>query len=138
MTDADYRALSEFRYRIRRFLHFSEEAARAEGLEPQQHQILLAIRALGARQGPTVGELAEHMIVRHHSAVGLVDRLARQGFVERVRCGEDHRQVRVQLTSHGAAKLRRLAAVHRDELRKSAPRLIEALRTATEGVPVLV
>ena len=138
MTDADYRALSEFRYQIRRFLHFSEEASRSEGLEPQQHQILLAIRALRGRQGPTVGELAEHLILRHHSVVGLVDRLERQGLVERVRDGDDRRQVRIQLTAEGATKLRRLAAVHREELRSSGPRLIKALRAAMEGAPALV
>jgi DNA-binding MarR family transcriptional regulator len=137
MTDADYRALSEFRYHIRRFLHFSEEASRAEGLEPQQHQILLAIRALRERQGPTIGELAEHLILRHHSAVGLVDRLERQGLVERVRDGDDRRQVRIQLTGEGAARLRRLSAVHREELRSSGPRLIKALRAAMEGAPAL-
>jgi DNA-binding MarR family transcriptional regulator len=137
MHDPDYRALSEFRYQSRRFLHFSEEAARAEGLEPQQHQLLLAIRGLGGDPGPTIGELAAHLIVRHHSAVGLVDRLADHGLVERVRGEDDKRQVRVQLTREGAAKLRRLSAVHREELRDSGPRLVEALRTAMQGAPSL-
>ena len=85
MTQADYRALSHFRFHIRRFLHFSEEAARAEGLEPQQHQMLLAIQALGGGEGPTIGELADHLVIRHHSAVGLVDRLTARGLVERFR-----------------------------------------------------
>jgi DNA-binding MarR family transcriptional regulator len=137
MNEADYRALSEFRYQIRRFLHFSEEAARGEGLEPQQHQILLAVRALGDRQGPTIGELADHLFIRHHSAVGLVDRLAQHGLVERVRDDDDRRQVRVLLTAEGAARLRRLSAIHREELRTSGPRLVKALRAAMEGAPVL-
>jgi DNA-binding MarR family transcriptional regulator len=134
MNDPDYRALSEFRYQIRRFLHFSEEAARAEGLEPQQHQLLLAIRGLSGDSGPTIGELAGHLILRHHSAVGLVDRLVESGLAERIRSGEDRRQVRVQLTKQGSAKLRRLSAVHREELRNTGPGLIEALQTVIQGV----
>jgi DNA-binding MarR family transcriptional regulator len=137
MHDPDYRALSEFRYQIRRFLHFSEEAARAEGLDPQQHQVLLAIRGLSGDAGPTIGELAGRLILRHHSAVGLVDRLAEHGLVERVRGGEDRRQVRVQLTRDGSAKLRRLSAVHREELRDTGPRLIAALQSVMPGVPSL-
>ena len=98
MTQADYRALSQFRFHIRRFLHFSEEAARAEGLEPQQHQMLLAIQALDGGEGPTIGELADHLVIRHHSAVGLVDRLTARGLAERFRGNGDRRQVRVRLT----------------------------------------
>jgi DNA-binding MarR family transcriptional regulator len=135
MNEADYRALSEFRCQIRRFLHFSEEAAHKEGLEPQQHQILLSVRALGDRHGPTIGELAEHLFIRHHSAVGLVDRLAERGLVTRVRDDDDRRQVRVVLTPEGALRLRRLSAAHHDQLRRSGPQLIEALRRAMEGVP---
>src|ERR1700730_8470449 len=98
VTDVDYRSLHEFRYQIRRFLHFSEAAARAEGLEPQQHQMLLAIRALEEPGGPTVGKLAEQLMVRHNSAGGLLDRLVERGLVERIRGGEgDRRQVRVRL-----------------------------------------
>src|ERR1051326_8766415 len=112
MTQADYRALSEFRYQIRRFLHFSEEAARAEGLEPQQHQMLLAIQALGEPEPPTIGELADHLVVRHHSAVGLADRLEKRGLVERARGGLDRRQVRLRLTPEGSEKLNRLSKLH--------------------------
>jgi DNA-binding MarR family transcriptional regulator len=130
MKDSEYRALSEFRYQIRRFLHFSEEAARAEGLEPQQHQILLAVRGLSDSAGPTVGELAEHLILRHHSVVGLLDRLTLHGLVERVRDDDDRRQVRVHLTPEGEAKLRRLSTAHKQELRTSGPRLVEALQAA--------
>ena len=127
LSPKDYRSLGAFRYQIRRFLHFSEEAAKAEGLEPQQHQMLLAIRALNESNGPTVGHLAEHLIVRHHSAVGLVDRLAERGLVARVRGQEDRRQVRVRLTSEGEAILRRLSRAHREELRTSGPTLVETL-----------
>src|SRR5690242_18418578 len=101
LTSSDYRALADFRYRIRQFLHFSEGEARKEGLEPQQHQMLLAIRALSDAGDPTVGELAAHLLVRHHSAVGLIDRLEDRDLVERCRTSEDRRQVRVRLTAKG-------------------------------------
>src|SRR5438067_2179982 len=112
MMHEEYRSLSDFRYHIRRFLHFSEEASRAEGLEPQQHQLLLAIQGLDELEGPTIGQLAEHLVIRHHSAVGLIDRLERQGLVERIRGEGDRRQVRIRLTSEGAEKLRRLSKLH--------------------------
>jgi DNA-binding MarR family transcriptional regulator len=131
---SDYRALAEFRYQIRRFLHFSEAAARDEGLEPQQHQLLLAIRALEPDGGPTVGELAGHLLIQHHSAVGLVDRLTGRGLVERIRGGEDRRQVRVRLTPDAKEKLRRLSAQHRAELLNSGPILVGALSALLEGV----
>jgi len=124
--------LSRFRYQIRRFLYFSEEAARAEGLEPQQHQMLLAIEASGEDGGPTVGYLAEQLFIRHHSAVGLLDRLEERGLVERTRGLEDRRQVRVRMTAAGSDKLNRLSRQHREELRKSAPELVEALRAVVE------
>jgi len=127
LTAADYRSLGNFRYQIRRFLHFSEEAAKAEGLEPQQHQMLLAIRALDEAGGPTVGSLAEHLIIRHHSAVGLIDRLEERGLVARVRSQGDRRQVRVRLTSKGERKLGRLSAVHHEELRSSGRLLVDTL-----------
>jgi len=127
LTAADYRSLGAFRYQIRRFLHFSEEAAKAEGLEPQQHQMLLAVRAVDEPEGPTVGSLAEHLIIRHHSAVGLIDRLAERGLVERTRGQEDRRQVRVRLTAEGEGKLRRLSTAHREELRTSGRMLVETL-----------
>ena len=128
VTDADYRSLHEFRHQIRRFLHFSETAAGTEGLEPQQHQMMLAIRALREPDDPTVRKLAEHLLVKHHSAVGLIDRLAAHGLVERVRMTEgDRREVRVRLTEAGEEKLQRLAAIHRAELANSGPLLVEAL-----------
>lgn len=123
----DYLALGEFRFRIRRFLHFSEFAARQEGLEPQQHQLLLAVRCLQRPNGPTIGELAEHLLIRHHSAVGLIDRMEERGLIERVRDAGDRRQVKVRLTESGAEKLHRLSEVHRAELVNSGPALVEAL-----------
>ena len=127
LTPVDYRALGAFRYQIRRFLHFSEAAARAEGLEPQQHQLLLAIRAWEENGGPTVRGIADHLLIRHHSAVGLIDRLAERGMVERTRGEEDRRQVRIRLTAEGNRRLDDLSAVHLEELRNSGPVLVEAL-----------
>ena len=128
---SDYHALGQFRYQIRRFLHFSEDAARAEGLEPQQHQMMLAIRSwrapIAGPADPTIGDLAEHLLLKHHSAVGLVDRLTERGLVQRVREGSDRRQVRVHLTPEGIEKLKRLSNVHLQELRASGPVLVNAL-----------
>lgn len=125
-TIAEYRALAEFRYQLRRFLRFSEEAARAAGLGPQQYQLLLAIKGTPA-ENPTVGELAERMQLRHNSAVELLDRLAGRGFVLRQRDQADHRQVRLELTPSAEAVLEQLAQHHRQQLHVVAPLLIQAL-----------
>jgi DNA-binding MarR family transcriptional regulator len=127
LSSASFRALADFRYQIRRFLHFSEEAAGAEGLEPQQHQMMLAIRALDDGAGPAIGALADHLFIRHHSAVGLIDRLEERRLVERARTEPDRRLVRVKLTPAGKQKLHRLSRAHRTELRNSGPRLVETL-----------
>jgi len=112
-----YRALAEFRYQIRRFLAFSERAARRAGLEPHQHQLLLAVKGLPAGRLATVGEIAERLQVRHHSAVGLIDRLAASGLVRRSRLAADRRQVVVRLTARGEAVLEELSVHHVAELR---------------------
>jgi DNA-binding MarR family transcriptional regulator len=127
LTDADYRALADFRFQIRRFLHFSEEAARYEGLEPQQHQFLLTVRALTGAHGPTVGEIAGHLLIRHHSAVGLADRLVDRGLVERARGIGDRRQVWIRLTTLGEQAIMRLSATHRAVLLNTGPGLVESL-----------
>src|ERR1039458_7840560 len=124
LSQWEYQKLADFRYQVRRFLRLSEEAAREEGLEVQQHQFLLAIRAHTGDSAPTVGELADRLLIRHHSAVGLADRLAARGVV-----GErDRRQVHVQLTETGGEILTRLSWLHREELQHSGPQLLEALR----------
>ena len=133
---SDYRSLGQFRYQIRRFQHFSEAAARAEGLEPQQHQMMLAIRAWEEPNAPTVGDLAENLLLKHHSAVGLVDRLAEHGLVERIRAEGDRRHVKVHLTPAGLAKLARLSSAHRDELRSLGPGLVQALSALLQGLAV--
>jgi len=132
----NYTALGEFRYQIRRFLHFSEEAAKAHDLEPQQHQMLLAIRALDEPGGSTIGRLAERLFIRHHSAVGLVDRLAGQGLVERCRESVDRRQVHVRLSAAGQSRLKLLAEAHQEELRNLGPKLITALSDVLSNLPV--
>ncbi len=131
LTLVDYRALAEFRYQIRRFLGFSERAARRSGLEPRQHQLLLALKGLPDDVEPTIGELAQRLQVEHHSAVEMIDRLQRRRLVARVRDERDKRRVCVQLTSRGDALLRGLSVSHRDELRSAAPALVRALVAVT-------
>lgn len=128
VTKFDYQALAEFRYQIRRFLRFSEEAARLAGVEPQQHQLLLAIKGLPESARPTVRMLAERMQLQHHSTVELVDRMERTGLVERHRSDEDRREVLVSATAKGERLLRELTMHHRDELRNSGPALAQSLR----------
>lgn len=125
LTDNDYRALALFRRTLRTFLHFSSEAAVAAGLEPQQYQALLALRATPDGKAMTVGELAEELLIRPHSAVGLVTRLEKQGLVIREKGATDRRQVFVLPTPRGNELLSGLAAAHKEELRKAVP----ALRT---------
>jgi len=124
---ADYRGLSEFRYQLRRFLVWSEGAARAAGVEPQQHQLLLAVRGLPAGARPTIATLAERLQVKHHTAVGLVDRLARKKLVERARSRADAREILVVLTPSGETLLRALSESHRQELEAVGPALVDSL-----------
>jgi DNA-binding MarR family transcriptional regulator len=129
----EIQALAEFRYRIRRFLRFSEEQARASGIEPQQHQLLLAIKGLPDGMNPTIGELASRMLIRHHSAVELVNRLSEFGAVERVPADEDRRAVLVRLTKKGEKLLHTLSVAHHDELRDQGPELMKALKKVLES-----
>jgi DNA-binding MarR family transcriptional regulator len=133
LTDAEYGALARFRYHLRRFLHFSEQAARATGLAPHQHQVLLALKGLGQAGGATVGQLADWLQVRHHSAVELVDRTARRGLVERVPDPADRRRVLVRLTPAGEEVLHRLSVEHQAELRTAAPALLASLSLLLDG-----
>ena len=126
ISKAEYESLAEFRYALRLFLHFSEAAAHSAGLTPQQHQALLAIKGFPKRDRITIGELAERLQLRHHSTVGLVDRLASARLVVRQPDTTDRRQVYLALTARGEARLERLSAVHRAELRRVGPQ-IEAI-----------
>ena len=124
----DYATLAEFRYQIRRFLAFSEDAARSSGLDAQQHQLLLALKGLPADTAPTIGALAERLHIRHHSAVGLVDRLDEKGLVTRRVDPADRRCVHVHVTRQGEAVLRRLTAIHEEELSTAGPALLRTLQ----------
>jgi DNA-binding MarR family transcriptional regulator len=127
LSPDEYRALAEFRHQVRRFLCFSEEQVRAHGIEPQQHQLLLAIKGLPDGALATIGELAERLQLRHHSTVELVNRLEKHGHVSRELSKQDRRQVIVHLTVSGATVLRKLSLAHHQELETAGPRLARAL-----------
>lgn len=120
ISKAEYEMLASFRYLIRQFLHFSENAAENIGLTPQQHQALLAIAGYPGRDYVTIGELAERLQIRHNSAVGLVDRMVAQELIARAQ-GTDRRVVHLRLTPRGSELLERLTAAHREELRRIGP-----------------
>jgi DNA-binding MarR family transcriptional regulator len=120
LSDADYEDLLALRTGLRRFLRWSEQQAEEAGLTPAQHQLLLAIRGHTDTRGPTVGEVADYLLLRHHSAVGLVDRAEEAGLVTRSRDEKDHRNVRLELTAKGAKKLEALSEQHLEELRRLA------------------
>ena len=123
----DYRTLAEFRYQIRCFLSFSESAARAAGVEPQQHQLLLALKGLPVRTRATIRALAERLCVAHHTTVELVDRLEVAGLVVRGRSDHDKREVIVSLTAAGETLLAGLSQLHREQLQSVGPSLLDAL-----------
>ena len=123
ITKADYERLAEFRYLLRRFLIFSENAAVEAGLTAQQHQALLAIKGFPGRDHVATGELAERLGIRHHSAVGLVDRLGAKGLIYRQTSSEDRRQVLIELTPKAEGLLAKLSVTHLDELERLAPLL---------------
>jgi DNA-binding MarR family transcriptional regulator len=131
VTLREYRALAEMRYLIRRFLNFSEAASRAAGIEPQQHQLLLALKGLAAGQKPTVGVVAERLQIRHHSAVELVKRTVERGLLERRTSEVDRREASLRITARGETVLRRLSVAHRRELRVAGAELLDALRLLT-------
>jgi DNA-binding MarR family transcriptional regulator len=130
LDDREYRELLAFRTGLRRFLRWSDEQAASAGLTGQQHQLLLAIRGHEGPAQPTIGDVAEHLLLRHHSAVELVDRAEQGGLVQRVVDDEDRRVVRLDLTDKGRRLLDRLTAAHLEELTRLAPviaRLVDGL-----------
>jgi DNA-binding MarR family transcriptional regulator len=125
---SDYQGLAEFRYQIRRFVRFSEEAARKAGIEPQHHQLMLAIKGKPGGEEPRIAYLAERLQIQHHSAVELVNRLVKKGLITRMRGDVDRREVHVQLTPDGDRILGELTLHMRAELQSSGPALVAGLR----------
>jgi DNA-binding MarR family transcriptional regulator len=128
--DEAYERLLALRTGLRRFQRWSEQQAADAGLTPAQHQLLLAIRGHPDPRGPTIGEVADYLLLRHHSTVGLVDRADAAGLVTRERDAEDHRAVRLHLTSEGAERLEALSALHLQEIE----RLSLAVAASWEGL----
>lgn len=126
-VEPDYQNLAWFRHLIRRFLAFSEAEARGAGLKPQQHQLLLAVKGLPPNALPTIGALAWQLQLKHHTVVGLVDRLSALGLVRRNRNALDHREVLIDITPKGEALLGKLSVAHRAELQRVVPLLLPAL-----------
>ena len=119
----DYARLLEVRTGLRQFLHWSDESARQVGLTPSQHQLLLAVKGHDDERGPSIGDIAGYLVLRHHSAVGLVDRAEASGLVVRHPDPEDLRVVRIRLTPKGSRTLDKLTRSHVEEMRRLAPRL---------------
>jgi len=130
LTDAGYRALAEFRQQLRQFLMFSEEAARHNGLQPRQHQALLAIKGFS---GTTVGDLAARLGIKPHSAAELVNRLVAARLVRRKADRQDRRRVHLALTAAAEKRLENLARAHRDELKRLATLWEPLFRVLTES-----
>jgi DNA-binding MarR family transcriptional regulator len=140
LSEPEYLALAEFRYQLRRFLRHMEEASRQLGANPQQYQLVLAIKGLPGEIAPTISHLAERMQLNHNSMVELVDRCEEHNLLRRIRSAMDRRQVTLSIMPEGEALLRRLGVAARQELRDSGPMLVEAIlrltgdgRAAKEG-----
>lgn len=127
ITLDDYQTLAQFRYVLRCFLNFSQKAAKNIGLTPRQHQALLAIKGFPGGGKVTIGDLAERLLIRHHSAVELVNRLVEAGLVRRMANPDDNRQVILELTDTANRDLAELAAAHLDELERIGPMLRNVL-----------
>lgn len=133
LTEREYLALGEFRYQLRRFLRHMEEAARGLDVNPQQYQLVLAIKGLPKGVTPTISRLAERMQLNHNSMVELVDRCEENRLLRRTRSGSDRRQVTLSITTEGEALLRKLGAAARQELRDMGESLMENLSHLTDG-----
>jgi DNA-binding MarR family transcriptional regulator len=128
LVSDDYQALAAFRYAMRKFLSFSKRTLAAEaGLTPEQYEALLALKAFGDSSGFTITDLSERLQVRHHTAVGLVDKLEASGLVRRQQDTRDRRRVYLKLTAPGSRVLAKVAVLHRREMRLRSPEMIEAL-----------
>jgi DNA-binding MarR family transcriptional regulator len=134
LSDATYARLLALRTGLRSFQSWSERQARAAGLTPAQHQLLLAVRGHEDPRGPTIGEAADYLLLQHHSAVGLIDRAEAAGLVTRSRAVDDHRVVRLRLTEEGEQRLEALSAAHLEELDRLVPE-ITGLWEGLESLP---
>jgi DNA-binding MarR family transcriptional regulator len=135
LTREDYENLLTFRTSLRRFQHWSQTQARTAGLTPAQHQLLLAVKGHRGEHGPTIGDLASYLLLRHHSTVELVDRAEAAGLVERWGDNDDGRITRVRLTADGETRLSQLAAAHLNELQRLAPILDELVAQSANPAP---
>lgn len=133
LTLRDYQALAEVRHQIRKFLHFSDEAVLAAGLERGQYQMMLAIKGLPEGMRPRIRDVANRMRIQHHSAVELINRLEAGGYVRRERAADDRREVLLGLTSKGERVLEELASHHHEQLQRAAPDLVAALKLVMAG-----
>jgi DNA-binding MarR family transcriptional regulator len=133
LTLVDYQALAEFRYQIRKFLHFSDQAVEAAGMERGQYQLMLSIKGMLDGPRPRIRDVANRMQIQHHSAVELINRLEAGGYVRRERGLDDRREVLLALTPKGEKVLGELALHHHEQLREAAPRLVESLRQVMAG-----
>ena len=124
LSRSEYEMLAAFRYSLRQFLSFSEKAAQGVGLTQQQYQALLVVRAHAGPGLITISDLAAQMLIKHHSAVGMVNRLEQQGMVRREPLADDGRKVGIRLTPTGQRVFDRLASSHRGELRRIGPDLV--------------
>jgi DNA-binding MarR family transcriptional regulator len=131
LTEPEYLALAEFRYQVRRFLRHMEEATRALKVNPQQYQLILAIKGLPRGSKPTISSLAERMQLNHNSMVELVDRCEENQLLRRSRSDSDRRQVTLSITPEGEALLRKLGAAARMELRDMGPALVDSIHRLT-------
>jgi len=133
LTKSHYESLAALRYALRRFINFSQEAAREADLTPQQHQALLAIKGFPGRDYASITELAERLQLRHHSVVGLVDRLVRGRLLRRTPSAADRRRVELRLTAQGEKVIERLSTIHLQELRQLGPELHRLVGAITEA-----
>ena len=131
LRESEYLALAEFRYQLRRFLRHMEDQVREVGINPQQWQLVLAVKGLPKGQVPSISRLAERMQLNHNSMVELVDRCEKHGLVRRTRPGSDRRQVTLSITPEGETLLRRLGSASRQELRSVGPMLVESVLRLT-------
>lgn len=134
LSQAHIRQLAEFRYQLRRFLHFSEEAARRAGVEPQQHSLLLQLKGLPTGLRPTISTVAERLLVKHHSAGELVDRAVERGLIERVKSEDDRREVYLRLTPEGERIIGELAQQHWEQVFEDGRALHDAIGAIVDGM----